>query len=213
MRAYLIIIATILGLTSCVSQMKRDAVRQDKFFGGEFIYFADAATFVDCVTGARLPVSNAGAYLETERRYSSLGVAPAEAVYVEFIGHLAQEPKMEGEGTNRVVVIDSLLGFDRTVGCDPDGIIAGVYETVSRDGKRILRLKPDYSYTESMFYTSEASQECTGSWFRSARMEVVLMQQTPHSEDSVFMFEVVPPQKALTRNSGGEPLVYTKVYL
>lgn len=200
-------------LASCAGELKRDAVMSGEYFSGEFVYFADAANFVSCATGARFAVSNAGAYIEAERGYMSLNVEPQQSVYIEFIGHIAQEPKMEGDGMESVVVIDSLIGFDRADGCNPEYILTGVYEAVSRDSKRILHIKSDFSYTESKFSNSESAQESSGRWFLSAEMEFVLMQREPHTQDSVSTFEVVTPQQALAKNSGGEPLVFTKVYL
>lgn len=210
---FITITVIALMLVSCAGELKRDAAISGEYFSGEFVYFADAANFVSCATGARFAVSNAGAYIDAERGYMALNVEPQQYVFIEFIGHITQQPKLEGEGQESVVVIDSLIGFGQADGCNPEYILTGVYEAVSRDSKRILRIKPDFSYTESKFSSSESAQESDGRWFLSAEMEFVLIQREPHTQDSISTFEVVTPQHALAKNSGGEPLVFTKVYL
>ena len=75
------------------------------FLGGEMVYFADAARFLECMTGRSYPIAMEGDYLALERAYVAAASPPGSPMYVTFEGALADRPKMEGEGTERAVVV------------------------------------------------------------------------------------------------------------
>ena len=103
-----------------------------------------------------------------------------------------------------------LVTLDRTRRCDPQRLLAGVYEARTNTGRRLLRLKPDYTFSETQF-TESGEETSAGRWWRSAELELVLEETSPGTSEQSF--QLIPPQEALTRNSGGGPLVYKKVYL
>jgi heat shock protein HslJ len=73
--------------------------------GGEMVYFADAATFLECMTGRSYPIAMEGDYLALERAYSAAAEPPGSPLYVTLQGVLADRARMEGEGTERAVVV------------------------------------------------------------------------------------------------------------
>ena len=181
------------------------------FFAGQFVYFADAANVTDCATGVRLPVAMKDAYIHAERAYTAMSPAMGEGIYVEFFGHISDEPRMEGNGTERAFVIDSLIGFDRNKACRAQWLLAGVYESTDGGIKRVLRLRPDYSFSETIFESEENVKREAGRWYRNAELELVLEISDPKTKSATF--EVIPAKESLSRSNDKTPLVYKKVYL
>jgi uncharacterized lipoprotein YbaY/heat shock protein HslJ len=71
---------------------------------GEFTYFADAALFVDCRTGADYPVAMEGDYLAAERAYLEARVEPQAPLVVTLDGRVALREGMEGGAVDMLVV-------------------------------------------------------------------------------------------------------------
>jgi uncharacterized lipoprotein YbaY/heat shock protein HslJ len=71
---------------------------------GEFTYFADAARFVDCRTGADLPVAMEGDYLALERAYLAARAEPQAPLVVTLDAGVAPREGMEG-GTVETLVV------------------------------------------------------------------------------------------------------------
>ena len=82
----------------------------DTFLGGEMRYFADAAVFVECLTGRSYPIAMEGDYLALERAYSKAVAAPGALLYVTFDGSIVDRPKMEGDGTEPAIVVRRFVG-------------------------------------------------------------------------------------------------------
>lgn len=85
---------------------------------GEFIYFADAPRFRDCVTGRSYPVAMEADYLALERAYSAARPAPAVPVIAVIEGVLAEREGMEG-GMVRSVVVERFDRVDPAAECPP----------------------------------------------------------------------------------------------
>jgi uncharacterized lipoprotein YbaY/heat shock protein HslJ len=83
---------------------------------GEFTYLADAANFVDCASGKRWPVANAGDYLATERGYLAARSAPGAPLMATFNGRVEVRPAMEGPPREHMV-IERLGGFEPGARC------------------------------------------------------------------------------------------------
>lgn len=181
-----------------------------EFFSGMFARHDGGAVLTDCATGVTVPVSDESAYPSLEAKYLRTASDPGEAVYVELQGRIGSRPRPEGEGTESVVIVDSLVTLDRTRRCGSQRLLAGVYEARTNTGRRLLRLKPDYTFSETQF-TESGEETSAGRWWRSAELELVLEETSPGTSEQSF--QLIPPQEALTRNSGGGPLVYKKVYL
>ena len=203
----------LLLLTACLggntAKETAAAAAEPPFFSGGFIYFADAALFTDCATAVRLPVSKAGAYIDAETAYLEFEPEMGEAIYVEFRGHIGEQPRMEGEGNERAFVIDSLIGFDRTRQC-PQWVLAGVYDAPLKNGRQVLFLRPDYTFTEAVYdaLTVEPTAEYTGRWWRNAALELVLAAETPAPDLSVWTID--PTGESLTRNGAKKPKTFTR---
>jgi heat shock protein HslJ/uncharacterized lipoprotein NlpE involved in copper resistance len=79
------------------------------FFGGELQYMADAAVFTECLTGRRYPVAMEGDWIQAERAYLEAAPEPRGRLYTTFEGQLTDRPKMEGEGTERSLVVQRFI--------------------------------------------------------------------------------------------------------
>jgi uncharacterized lipoprotein YbaY/heat shock protein HslJ len=71
---------------------------------GEFTYFADAARFVDCRTGADYPVAMEGDYLALERAYLAGRSEPQAPLVVTLDASVASREGMEGGAVDSLIV-------------------------------------------------------------------------------------------------------------
>lgn len=74
------------------------------FLLGMMTYFADAATFAECLTGRVYPIATEGDYLALERAYLRARAEPGAPLRVHVEGGLAQRPAMEGPDRMHLVV-------------------------------------------------------------------------------------------------------------
>jgi copper homeostasis protein (lipoprotein) len=88
-----------------------DPIQATMRLRGRYSYFADAAWFEECATGNRFPVGPSAANARLESEYGRVRKEPGEPVVASVYAHLATVPKVEGEGTREVVVVDALAGF------------------------------------------------------------------------------------------------------
>ena len=84
---------------------------------GEFVYFADAATFTECGTNDSYPVAMEAAYLDAERGYLDAQAEPMAPVAVVLEGEIAKREGMEG-GEHDMLIIDRLAGFVPGLTCE-----------------------------------------------------------------------------------------------
>jgi putative lipoprotein len=84
---------------------------------GEFVYFADAATFTKCGSNETYPIAMEGAYLDAERGYLDAQSEPMAPVAVVLEGKVAKREGMEG-GQRDMLVIDRLTGFIPGLTCE-----------------------------------------------------------------------------------------------
>ena len=77
--------------------------------GGEMHYMADAATFVECLTGRRYPIAMEGAFRDLQAGYREAVSEPGAALYVTFDGSIVERPKMEGTGIQPTVVVTRFI--------------------------------------------------------------------------------------------------------
>lgn len=113
----------------------------DAFLGGEMRYFADAATFVECLTGRRYPIAMEADYLALERAYSKTVASPGAPLYVTFDGSIVDRPKTEGEGAEAAVVVRRFVGTWPGHACErsrADSSLVNTYwRVVSLRGERV----------------------------------------------------------------------------
>ena len=73
---------------------------------GAFTYMADAALLAECTSGRQFTVAMEQGYLPLERAYTATS-APGAPLVVRIQGTLESRPAMEGDGTERMVVVES----------------------------------------------------------------------------------------------------------
>lgn len=71
---------------------------------GEFVHFADAALFTECMTGQRFPVVMEAEYLALERAYLEDRAAPMAPLLARIDGRIAEAEQMEGPPRRSVTV-------------------------------------------------------------------------------------------------------------
>jgi len=84
---------------------------------GEFIYFADAALFVDCMSGETVPVAGEGEFLALQRAYLEARAAPEAALVVVVDGRIEEREGMEG-GARPTLIVDRVAGVVPGQRCD-----------------------------------------------------------------------------------------------
>jgi len=115
------------------------------YFGGDFVYYADAVVFHDCATGLTMNVEQNEVYQQVEKKYMKLKLAPQESVSLDLKGYIV--PKPEGqEGLPYKLVITELIEMDQDLECDEKTIKTGRYAAL----EDTLSLLPDYTW-ENMF--------------------------------------------------------------
>ncbi|MDW5501902.1 envelope stress response activation lipoprotein NlpE [Pseudomonas lundensis] len=82
---------------------------------GSYTYMADAAVFKDCATGKTFPVDNT---IALERGYAKAYITPGEPVFLTLNGHFSVQPSMEEGLTEKALVPDGKIAFDRSKNCD-----------------------------------------------------------------------------------------------
>ncbi|CAL1240248.1 conserved exported protein of unknown function [Candidatus Methylocalor cossyra] len=88
---------------------------------GQYSYWADAGWFTECQTGLRLPVAQEGANAALEAAYGKAHTTPGETLMTSIRGTIAPRPKQEGEGQERMLVVERFSAFQPGPACAPTG--------------------------------------------------------------------------------------------
>ncbi len=84
---------------------------------GRYVYYADAATFVDCVGGSRYPVAQERDNAALEAAYLEARPEPMAELVVALEGHLARRPSRDGDRQATVVIVERFAGIRGSGGC------------------------------------------------------------------------------------------------
>lgn len=155
--------------------------RGSYYFSGDFRYFADAATFRDCLTNDTFPVVMKGDYHKMEKEYTRMKVDNPEGLYCEVMGYLVDKPAGE-EGREKQILITSLIRFDQTAACHlsnvTDGIYA-VYQPSREDATQKVSLKLNGDYTFQCVTTGMKDKKklssVDGVWHRTSDEDIVFL--------------------------------------
>lgn len=180
----LFLIAFVFAFAGCATQPKvvgEIDVPVNFLFSGEYQYFADAAVFFDCTSGRALPVSPQGEALIAERTYNGMkGDNWNGFIFMECYGRVEYLPSMEeSQPPVQQLIIDSLVGFDHTVGCDPESNITGLFVANPDGDKSTLYIRPDYTFWSKKY--SETDQKITesdGIWGKISNNEIAIVDTT-----------------------------------
>ena len=152
------------------------------YFNGDFIYYADAATLKDCVSGATLPIAMKGDYLKVEKKYNELKPDPMEAINCAVMGYLTDKASGE-EGPDKQLLITGLVGFDRNAKCTAgQQITDDIYATFHPNKemaktKTSLTFKKDFTFQCTTYQLTPIKQlsEYNGHWYRTDKNLLVLL--------------------------------------
>jgi hypothetical protein len=96
---------------------KNEQKTKEIIFEGAYSYMADANQFISCDGKTRMPVHNEAEYLTLERKYLSTVKEGGQKVFVKLKGHIADVPKMEGEGTEQAIVVTEIMAVGGESDC------------------------------------------------------------------------------------------------
>lgn len=95
-----------------VSMTKEASCKTDvQRMGGEFVYFADAAIFMDCATQTSYNVAATGARMTLEKEYLKVKESDGERVYVELEGFLIPAKSKSSRGPQGTLHATKVFGF------------------------------------------------------------------------------------------------------
>lgn len=164
--ALVVVLAISCGKNSSGSEVDS----RDHYFSGEFTYMADAAVLRDCATGELVAVAMQDGFLELERAYLELGVESYQGVMCRVRGYI-RDKEAGTEGHDKVLVVTSLIGFDRDAVCDSSAIICGDWElTKGAVATNELSLNPDYTYS--------LGNQVQGRWFLTAADSIAILDKS-----------------------------------
>ena len=114
--AVVLFVAAISGFGCSGSPESGPAESEPSVFRGEYSYFADASSFIDCRDGTSYPVT--GPENPTlERAYLEVAAWPADSVLIEVEGRLEPRPAMEGDKSETALVVSRVVGVDGNSWC------------------------------------------------------------------------------------------------
>lgn len=155
--------------------------RGSYYFSGDFRYFADAATFRDCISNDTFPVVMQGDYKRMEKEYLKMNMNVPEGIYCEVMGYLVDKPEQE-EGRNKQLLITSLIRFDRTSACHLGSVTDGIYTVYVPDKKEheqkiSLKLNGDYTFQAIVndLKTKKQLSSIEGVWHRTSDEDIVFL--------------------------------------
>ncbi|MGF1548824.1 MAG: META domain-containing protein, partial [Thiotrichales bacterium] len=85
---------------------------------GLYVYHADAASFTDCASGKRYPVSFEAEHRTLERAYLAARSEPGSPIVVEIIGHLAARVGDPSLPPSEHLVVDQFQRPEPTADCN-----------------------------------------------------------------------------------------------
>jgi uncharacterized lipoprotein YbaY/heat shock protein HslJ/uncharacterized lipoprotein NlpE involved in copper resistance len=103
--------------TTTLGQTGLDPVEGPLWMTGELVYFADAPTFRECLSGRQHPVAMEGGWIDLERAYLARRPGPGQALLVGVTGRFVQRLPMEGEGTREFLRVEGFGGTWPESGC------------------------------------------------------------------------------------------------
>ncbi|MEG1749398.1 MAG: hypothetical protein RR249_06890 [Tannerellaceae bacterium] len=170
----------LAALAACGGK-KAEMADTSWYFNGDFVYFADAASLKDCATGTVLPIAMKGDYKALEKAYLAMNPDEKESINCELKGYLIDKPANE-EGLEKQLVVTSLIGFDRTVGCSETFLTQNVYAAyitpdAKPEQKTSLTLDANYTFQSSTYQLSpiELTDQANGTWHRTADEKIILL--------------------------------------
>jgi copper homeostasis protein (lipoprotein) len=124
-------IASLICVTACRTETETFSA-ETTLYRGMYVYFADAAWFVDCETDQRLPVAQGARSVDLERAYLAARSAPREPLLVSFHGHIEKRPPMEGPGLFEYVIVDSTVQVHSGHACPDSSMMHSPYALSDR---------------------------------------------------------------------------------
>jgi copper homeostasis protein (lipoprotein) len=134
------------------STLNYDLVRSKTFdpiedpFRKRWMYVrnVDRAFAIDCIKGMRFPVAQERDVAALEAAYAKAQPAENAPLVVEFEGHFARRPKIQGAGEEDVVVVDKFLQARSGEGCTGSLTVGGLddsyWKLVELNGEAVVTL-------------------------------------------------------------------------
>ncbi len=110
---------------------------------GMFTYMADAARITECMTGRSYPVAMAGDYRALEQAYLAARPRPGGTLLASFEGRIAEQPRLEGTGTQSTVLVDRFINVWPGENCErtrSEASLTNTYWRIVRLGGQEIRV-------------------------------------------------------------------------
>ena len=107
-----------------------------------YSYMADAGLFLPCGEDKkRLPVALEGDNIALQRAYLKNRYQPGKSLLVTIKAHIAERPKMEGEGKQNTIIVDKFINIHQQERCTgiipPSSLINTYWKLVELKGERL----------------------------------------------------------------------------
>lgn len=109
---------------------------------GTFTHMADAARYVDCLTGQSVPVAMTADYLALERAYLAARTAPRTPLLVTLEGHMETRPGMEGDALVEMLVVERFDNAWPGESCGPT-IEGKTWRLIELPGQSLAAIDPE----------------------------------------------------------------------
>jgi copper homeostasis protein (lipoprotein) len=96
---------------------------------GMFRYMADAPRFRECRSGLEWPVAMSDDYRDLERAYTKRRTSPGAEMLVSLRGRVEQRPRMEGRGTQAMLVVEDFLEATPGETCPGGAVLTGLEDS------------------------------------------------------------------------------------
>lgn len=111
---------------------------------GEFRYFADAATLVECAGGRQFPVAGDSAFIRLQRAYGDQNLGTGAAIIIEADGYFEMRPGMEDGTQVETFVVEDFEVQPVRAACEASRVRAliavGDWQLTALDGEPLPEL-------------------------------------------------------------------------
>jgi heat shock protein HslJ len=108
--------------------------------GGTYAYIADAASFVECLTGREYPVLLEGDHLRLEREYLAQRSKPGERMGARFQGRFSLREPEPGAPPREYVVVERFVALSPNETCPGTVSLEGTHwRALEIDGEQVAR--------------------------------------------------------------------------
>lgn len=208
-----------VNLTGCTEMRAQTG----STLSGMFVYFSDSATFTDCATKVRYPVSVEGRYIDLERAYTAQRLRGAAPLFVTIQGTIESQPATEGPSAGSVLVVSRFDSANPGRKCEEtSNVLAGGWVLTELNGTPVdIARPPSISFVAEEkgatgfggcnLFTSAIAQTGNALQFRGTASTMMACMGPSMALEGEFLlaleaiarFEIAGQELSLTDEGGG----------